>query len=382
MAIKTIMPDELKINEPVKWHIYDGSGRLLIKEGMKLRSQSQIDKLIALEAFYRIIEEEADNTEIIEGAINTALSPFEQIEELLDNMERLFETIVHEPAHSRKKLPEKLEELGDSVISLCEYDVDAVIGAIHIDQKHCYAIKHPLHCAVLSYVLAMKKGIQNRLLNTLVCAAITSNIGMFELQRGELMRHRGPLTALQRDKVEKHTMRSSVLLKRIGVKNKLWHEIVLQHHEKADGTGYPRTLAGKKFIIEARILGLVDRYGAMVAPREYRQAMAPTKALQQLFKERGPEVDAKLGALLIKEMGIYPPGASVVLANKEVAIVTRRGEDRMKPIVKSIYSFEGGKRYPKPITHDSEVQMHRIMGLVELPGDYVVDLYELWDYTH
>lgn len=383
MAIRVLKEKDLAILEPVEWNIYDGKGRLLIKKGMKLRSNRQIEKLISLNSFRRTIdgeEGEADKIEIIESTINSALSPFERIEGVLNYLEHLFNRIVYEPANPKNKLPEKLFELSQSIIDLCEYDIDATIGTIHLGQKRDYAIKHPLHCAILCYVLAVEKGINDRRLNTIICAALTSNLGMFELQSGELMKQKGPLTEEQRDEVNKHTMRSAVLLKRIGVLDKLWLEIVLQHHEKIDGTGYPRTLKGKRFIIEARILGLVDRYNAMVAPREYREGMTPTSALKLLFKDRGPEVDADLGSLLIKEMGIYPPGAAVELANKEIAIVTRRGDDRMSPTVKSIYS-DGGNLYPAPVAHESSGKVFKITGLSELPANYDFNLYELWDYN-
>ncbi len=378
MAIKVISPTELIVEQEIEWHIYDGAGRLLMKKGGRVHSRQQIDKLINLGAFYRINEAEPEVTEVV---VNSALSPFEQVVEVLDYMEKLFIVIIHEPAHSKKRIPKKIFELSRSIILLCEYDLDAVIGFIHLDQEHDYAVKHPLHCAILCYVLALVKGIAGRRLNTIVCAAITSNLGMFELQRGELMAHQGPLTPEQRDEVDKHTMRSAVLLKRIGVMDKLWKEIVLQHHEKIDGTGYPRGLSGRKFILEARMLGLADRYSAMVSPREYRQGITPTLALKMLFKERGLEVDEKLGAVLIKEMGIYPPGSTVELANKELAVVTRRGQNVMKPIVKSVFACEGGNRYPIPIAHDSGGLLHGIAGLVELSPNYVFDVFELWDYS-
>ena len=377
MAKKALKPSDLSVDKPVEWHVYDGSGRLLLKKGMQLRSKRQIAKLISLDAHRRIGVD--NNVEIDEEGLASALSPFQQIEKVLDYLDRLFKIVIYKPANPKKKLGEKFYELSEGIIKLCEYDLDATIGTIHIGRKYDYTIIHPLHCAILSYCLAIKEGITDRRLNTIICAAITSNLGMFELQ-SELIKQQGPLTPEQRDEVNKHTMRSVILLKRIGVIDKLWFEIVLQHHERLDGTGYPRKLVGKKFIKEARILGIADRYHAMVAPRDYRQGMSPTDALKLIFQERGAEVDKKLGAVLIKEMGIYPPGAIVKLANKEIAIVTRRGEDRMKPIVKSIYSPEGN-RYIEPVAHDSSKKMFKVMGLCNAPENYEHDIYKLWDYN-
>lgn len=379
MGIRTLKATDLHIDKPIAWHIYAGDGRLLLKKGMSLRSNRQVAKLISLAAFRKLDGKDEEEIVIDEDMVGSALSPFEQIDKVLDHLERIFKVIIYKPANPKRKIAEKINELSEGIIKLCEYDIDATIGTIHIGNKYDYTIIHPLHCAVLCYCLASKIGLKDRRLNTIISAALTSNLGMFELQ-SQLLSQRGPLTPAQRDEVNKHTMRSVVFLKRIGVYDKLWLEIVLQHHEKIDGTGYPRKLGKKKFIIEAKILGIADRYHAMVAPRDYREGMSPTDALKLIFQERGAEVDAKLGALLIKEMGIYPPGAIVQLANREIAIVTRRGEDRMKPIVKSIISAEGN-RYLEPIAHDSSVKMYKILGLCNLPESQELDLYSLWDYN-
>jgi len=377
VAIKELRASDLSIDIPVSWHIYDGNGQLLIKKGMQLRSKRQIAKLISLKATRRIGVDE-NEAEIEAAVINNVLSPFDQIEKALSYLDRLIKIVIYKPANLERKLPEKFLELSRGIIQLCEYDLDATIGSIHFGSKYEYTVIHPLHCAILSYCMAIKLGITGDRLNAMICAAITSNLGMFELQN-KLMKQAGPLRREQRKEVDKHTMRSAVLLKRMGVTDKLWLEIVLQHHEKRDGTGYPRKLKGKQFIQEARILAIADRYHAMVAPRDYRVGLSPTEALKMIFQERGSEVDETLGSVLIKEMGIYPPGAIVELANNDIAIVTRRGEDAMRPAVKSIYSSDGEK-YPEPIVRDSADSIYKIVGLCGAPKGYKHDLCKLWDY--
>ena len=374
MAKIVIKSYDISIEKPVEWHIFDGKGRLLLKKGMQLRSKRQIAKLLSLKAYYRVDEEVKGD----EGDISSALSPFDQIEKVLSYLDRLFKIAVYKPADPKRKLPEKFYELSKGIIQLCEYDMDATLGTIHFGSKYDYTVIHPLHCAILSYCLAIKYDITDNRLNTIICAALTANIGMFELQN-KLMKQAGPLRSDQRAEVDKHTMRSVVILKHIGVKDNLWLEIVMQHHEKRDGTGYPRKLKGSEFIREARMLAIADRYHAMVAPRDYRVGMSPTEALKMIFQERGSEVDEVLGSILIKEMGIYPPGAIVELVNKEVAVVTRRGEDRMKPIVKSICSAGGGL-FPEPLVRDSADATYKILGLISAPKNYQHDLYKIWDY--
>lgn len=375
MAIKTLKDKHLKVGKAVKWHVYDGQGRLLLKEGMIIRSQAQIDKLISLESFIRINEDEDELKEI---SVNDALSPFHHIDEVVSQLDFLFKEIIFKPSNVKKKLAEQLLLISDSIIELCEYDMDATIGALHLLKQYPYTTIHPLHCAILCYALATTTGLNDRRLNSLICAALTSNLGMYDLQQ-ELLKQSGRLTKEQQFELEQHTMRSVILLRRLGVLDQLWMEIVLQHHEKQDGTGYPRKLKHEEFIREARILGLADRYHAMVAPRSYRDAMSPTDALKKIFQDRGQEVDEGLGATLIKEMGIFPPGAFVKMANDESGIVVRRGKDRTRPIVKATLN-PMGQPYNHFKTRDTDNKEYRVIGLCKPLEPHEYDLLDLWDY--
>lgn len=373
---RKLLSGELEVGEPSPWYIYDSKGRLLLKKGMTLFSQRQILKLLSLGGFVMLDPDPEEESKT--SQINDAMSPFQQIDEVVSSLSELFNNIVNRPVKQNEALGLKFFELSKNVIELCEYDLDATIGAIHLDKKHNYTVVHPLYCAIIAYVLSTSIKLSERRVISTIAAALTSNLGMFDLQN-ELINQPGRLSDKQRLEVEKHTMRSVVLLKRIGVSSKLWTEIVLQHHEKVDGTGYPRKLKGDDFIKEARIVGLADRYHAMVAPRDYRVGLSPTEALKKIFKERGGEVDDHLSRILIKKMGVYPPGSFVKLENDEVAIVTRLTENRTKPVVKSIVTPEG-RIFGTPLQRDSNNLRHRIIGLCRPVEKYNKDLAELWDY--
>ena len=376
LKTRKLLSGELEVGEPAPWHIYDSKGRLLLKKGMVMFSQRQIMKLLALGAFVSVsAEQEAEN---IQAPINDAMSPFQQIDGVVSRLDLLFNKIVSQPVKQNEGLGKHFYTMSKSIVELCEYDLDATIGAIHLNKKHKYTVVHPLHCAIISYVLATKIKLSERRVLSTIAAALTSNLGMFELQN-ELINQPGRLTEQQRIEVEKHTMRSAVLLRRIGVTDELWTEIVLQHHEKIDGSGYPRKLKGDEFIIEARIVGIADRYHAMVAPRDYRVGLSPTEALKKIFKDRGSEVDEDLSRVLIKQMGVYPPGSFVKLENDEIAIVTRLSDNRTKPNVKSIITPEG-RIYSTPLKRESSNLRYRIVGLCRPVDKYNKDLAELWDY--
>ena len=89
------------------------------------------------------------------------------------------------------------------------------------------------------------------------------------------------------------------------------------------------------------MLAVVDIFSAMVRPRAYREAIHARHALRSLFLERGKLVDEALATLLVREIGVFPPGTPVRLANGEVGVVVRRGRDAARPVVARLINANG-----------------------------------------
>jgi hypothetical protein len=138
---------------------------------------------------------------------------------------------------------------------------------------------------------------------------------------------------------------------------------VLHHHERLDGSGYPHGLRGEDIPCPTRLLAIVDIYTAMLRPRTYRDAMPARMALRSIFLERGQLVDDALAAALIKELGVYPPGTLVRLANDEIGIVVRRGEDATHPLVFRLMTAEG-YRASVTVARDTREPEFRIVDAV------------------
>lgn len=374
---KELHSGDLTIGEPLEWDIYDRKGRLLLRRGMIVLSEKQLNKIISYGA-QRILENENGLETTSDEEKAEDLSPFANIDKAVKEISRVFSTMLKHVANKDSNILTRVYSLSSYLMELYDYDADAVLGALHLERRYPYAVIHPINTAMLSLVMAnqLEYSIEQKL--SLVSAALTANLGMFGLQQ-KLMTQREDLTPEQQDKINKHPISSAVLLKHWGINDKRWLEIVLQHHEKGDGTGYPRRLSGDKFIEEARILGIADRYHALLSPRKYRRGLLPTDALSLMFKGRGAEVDEDLTLLFVKELGIYPPGTFVRMKSGDTGIVTRRGEDRMYPIVKSILNNRGAK-YPMPLVRDTNAQrLFEITGMCQSPR-YEPNLRALWDY--
>jgi hypothetical protein len=129
--------------------------------------------------------------------------------------------------------------------------------------------------------------------------------------------------------------------------------IVAEHHERADGSGFPAGQKGDTISQLAKIVGIVDWYDGMVSRRGGRPAMLLHDAIRQLFLagERG-QFEKALVEIVIRSIGVYPVGSLVRLNTGEQAIVVGVNPDqRLKPLVK-ITGGAQGESYTNPVQVD------------------------------
>ncbi len=260
----------------------------------------------------------------------------------------------------------------------CDKDPDAALGAVHLLHGHTYVTIHPIHVAALCHALCRVTNLSDEETHRIISACLVSNIGMLELQE-VLHDQTDPLSQEQKDQIAAHPEESVKILRANDIDDEAILTIVLQHHERAHGGGYPKKLKADEINNGAKILALADCYSAMVSPRIYRDTVDTSAALKTLFLERGKEYDGQLAIQLIKYMGIFPPGTYVRLANEEIGLVVRRTKNNMAPQVSSVISIKQ-LPYSRPIHRDSKRKEFAIKGIVENNKKLSFSLATIWGY--
>lgn len=183
-----------------------------------------------------------------------------------------------------------------------------------------YSATHGLLCVAAAVLVARQlpdwSAAEQR---SLGLAALSMNVWMTELQ-DELAKQRGAPTIAQRTVLERHADGSAKLLRDAGVQDERWLEAVAHHHDAVSGPLAPRS----KGLQMARVLQRVDLFTARLSPRRTRSAMSAAAAAQAAYKGEDGQPD-EAGMLLIRALGIYPPGCLVRLASQELGVVLRRG---------------------------------------------------------
>ena len=211
------------------------------------------------------------------------------ISELAEMRQRIAELIAAETARQRVE-----EELRQSYVKLQR----ALEGMVHVlvstvEMGDSYTAGRQRRVTQLACAIANERGLPKGRIEGIRMAGPIHDIGKINIP-AEILSKPGPLTALEFGLIKTHPQVGYNMLD--GTIDFPWPvaKIVLQHHERMDGSGYPQGLSGEEILLEARILGVADVVEAMSSHRPYRSALGIHEALVEILQNRGifydPEV--------------------------------------------------------------------------------------------
>ena len=195
---------------------------------------------------------------------------------------------------ARKKADEELRHRYSQLTAL-EQVIQAMATTVEI--RDPYTAGHQRQVASLASAIAKVMGLSARQVMVINLAATVHDVGKVAIP-SEILSRPGALGQYERRIVEGHARAGYDILRTIDFP---WPiaQIVLQHHERMDGSGYPARLRGDDILLEARILAVADVVDAMVSHRPYRAALQPAVALAEIALGSGSLYDAKVAAACV-----------------------------------------------------------------------------------
>lgn len=163
-------------------------------------------------------------------------------------------------------------------------------------------------------------GLPKKDIKNLGMSALLFDIGKMKVPR-ELLIKPGRLTKDEYLVIRKHVQHSVEIIENIKGINDAVISIASTHHERFDGTGYPRGLRRNRIPLFGKIASIVDCYDAITSIRPYRKAISPTEALRMLYRQRNRAFQDELVEQFIQCLGVYPTGTLVELNTGEVGII-------------------------------------------------------------
>jgi HD-GYP domain-containing protein (c-di-GMP phosphodiesterase class II) len=179
---------------------------------------------------------------------------------------------------------------------------------------------HPVNVMVVSLLLGQSLGLSADELHDLGVAALVHDLGKLPTAKKPEART-SQIFGQDNKHDEAHVGKSVSLAVAMGFSSAVLKAIA-QHHEMADGSGFPLRLTGGDIGRNGQVLALVNQFDRMCNPSAGAEALTPHEALSVLFAQQRNRFDSDVLRAFIRMMGVYPPGSIVQLANDQYGIVT------------------------------------------------------------
>ena len=247
-----------------------------------------------------------------------------------------------------------LEPIVSKMIASVIRNPDALVPLARLKRMDAYATQHAVATAALIIAFGRHQGMSEPEIEKLALGTMVKDIGHAALD-ARLTAKQGILSKDEFSIVQSHVEEglATTRLSETSV------AVVLEHHERYNGCGYPYRMIGDEISVAGRMAAIVDTYDAMTSDRPYRAAMSPSQTLRQLYDEAGFQYDPALVSAFIKTIGIYPVGTLVLLESGHLAVVEQLHADNMlTPTVRVIY-HTGRQQY---VTTPVDVDLSRKVG--------------------
>ena len=379
--------DHLRVGVPLPFDVYDSHGHTLLRCNFVIPDQQQLDRLIERGAFCSAAAAEewerthGPNAALLAHVPHAAHRVVEKVSVfgLLARARQQLEGLPRsaDPAAAGAvNMGAAVAEMVRIVQQACTLDADAALGSIQVVKPHRLWVHQAVSVAILAELLLRQVGADEAERGATLAAALTMNLTITDLPFA-LVHEQDRLNPEHLQREREHPRRAADLLRAQRVTDQLWLQAVEQHHEAFDGSGYPAGLAGAQICRAAQVLALADRYCAMVADRGPKPGAYPNVALREIFIKHGRAIDPMLAASLIRELGIYPPGAVVMLVSGELGVVVKRTLNSHHPVVRSLFT-PNGKKYPSPPKRLTSKPVYDIKGVAHRDKVADFDLQSLW----
>lgn len=240
-------------------------------------------------------------------------------------------------------------------------DDDILVELTDIRTFDDYLFAHSVNVCILSLMTGITMNYDRARLTELAIGALLHDIGKTRVDP-EILNKPDDLSADEFTAVKQHTLFGFEILRSYASLSLLSAHIALQHHERWDGRGYPRGLAGRAIHEYARIVAAADAYDALLADRPYRPAYTVKQALTIIERMSGTYLDPELATALTSNIAVYPVGSLVKVSTGYIGLVkTLNKAVPTRPILSIIMDNTG-----RPLSRTHEVDLSQFTTIVIL----------------
>ncbi|WP_291992516.1 HD-GYP domain-containing protein [Candidatus Accumulibacter sp. ACC003] len=267
-----------------------------------------------------------------------------------------------------------VDEISDSV----SRNADALISLARLKTADDYTYMHSVAVCALMIALARQLGLDDAQTRSAGIAGLLHDLGKATIPL-EILNKPGKLTDAEFVIIKSHPAEGHRLLLHASSVDAVALDVVLHHHEKTDGSGYPQGLHDQEISIFAKMSAVCDVYDAITSNRPYKVGWDPAESLRKMAEWTAGHFDPKVFQAFVKSIGIYPVGSLVLLSCGRLGVVIEQRRALLTPRVKVFFSTRAKARIKPEIVDLARTGCQQKIVSREDPAKWnFPDLDEIW----
>ena len=270
------------------------------------------------------------------------------------------------------------QQVINSMIESILRNPDAFMWLSKLKDKDSYTYTHSIDTCALAITFGRHLGLPRKDLEQVAIGTLLFDIGKMKLPE-ELLDKPGRLTEAEFALMQEHVAHSVHLMTDTKGISATSIDVAFSHHERHNGSGYPRGLTSDQTSVYGKIAAIVDCYDAITSERPYSVAMSPHDAIRSLYEWRNVDFQEELVEQFIQCLGVYPTGTLVELNTGQIGIVLSQNRvRRLRPKVMLVLNADKHAYDIAPTIDlmieaaDRQDQMLEIARSLD-PGSYGID---------
>lgn len=268
-----------------------------------------------------------------------------------------------------------VDEISDSVAR----NASALISLARLKSADDYTYMHSVAVCAMMIALARQLGLDEAQVRSAGLAGLLHDLGKAAMPM-EVLNKPGKLTEDEFAIIKSHPVEGHKMLLLVGNIDPIALDVCLHHHEKTDGSGYPKGLKDEQISLFAKMGAVCDVYDAITSNRPYKTGWDPAESLRKMVEWSKGHFDQMVFQAFVKSLGIYPIGSLVRLASGRLGVVMEQSPKSLTtPLVKVFFSTKANLRISPEIVDLSAPNCSDKIAGREDPAVWKFrDLDELW----